>query len=126
MSPVAAHLATGVPLDALGPEAEGLVRLEVPRARRSMDLLVGEVLYADVFGNLITSILGEDLPPGVELRISDATVPLVRTYAEVPAGELLALVGSTGRLEISVRDGNAAEVLEVGAGEAVLAAGIAP
>lgn len=121
MSPVAAHLASGVSLDALGPPAGELVQLELPRARSAMDMVVGEVIYVDHFGNLITSILGSELPAAVEIRVGEGSVPRVRTYAEVRPGEPLALVGSTGRLELSVRDGSAAAVLELGPGDAVIA-----
>jgi S-adenosyl-L-methionine hydrolase (adenosine-forming) len=120
MSPVAAHLAAAVPLEALGPPAGALERLALPRSRHAMDMVVGEVIYVDHFGNLITSILGSELPASSEIRVGEGSVPLVRTYAQVQPGEALALVGSTGRLEISVRDGSAARVLELGPGDAVI------
>ncbi len=121
MAPVAAHLAAGVALSALGPPAGELLRLELPRSRRALDMVVGEILYVDHFGNLVTSILGSELAEGAEIRVGEGTVPLVRTYADAAAGEALALVGSTGRLEISVRDGSAAQQLELGVGDAVIA-----
>ncbi len=120
MAPVAAHLAVGVALERLGPAAGELVQLELPRARRALDLLVGAVLYVDHFGNLITSLLACELPPDPVVEVDGQRLPVVRTYAEVAPGEPLALVGSTGRLEISLRDGSAAEALELGVGEAVI------
>ncbi len=120
MSPVAAHLAVGVPIERLGPPAGGLVQLELPEAREVMDMVAGEILYEDHFGNLITSVRAAQLRPGAQVELGGQRVPLLRTYAEVPCGEPLALVGSTGRLEISVRDGSAAAVLELGVGEAVV------
>lgn len=121
MAPVAAHLAAGVPLQLLGPPAGELVRLELPRARQALDMIVGEVLYVDHFGNLITSILASELKPDMVVKVGAAQLPLVKTYAELPQGEPLALVGSTGRLEVSVRDGSAAESLEAGVGDAIIA-----
>ncbi len=121
MAPVAAHLAAGLPLEQLGPPAGDLKLLDLPRARRALDLVVGEVVYLDHFGNLITSIPASDLEPGMTVELGGQRLPLVRTYADVEPGEPLALVGSTGRLEISVRDGSAAECLDCGVGDAVIA-----
>ncbi len=121
MSPVAAHLAAGVSLERLGPPAGELELLALPRARRALDMVVGEVIYTDHFGNLITSILASELPAGARIEVGGQRLPLGRTYAQVERGEPLALVGSTGRLEISVRDGSAARDLALGAGDAVLA-----
>jgi S-adenosylmethionine hydrolase len=124
MAPVAAHLASGVALERLGPAAGALERLELPRARRALDMVVGEVLYVDHFGNLITSVMGSELPPGARVEVDGQRLPLARTYAEVEPGQPLALVGSTGRLEISLRDGSAAAALELGVGEAVIITGV--
>jgi S-adenosylmethionine hydrolase len=121
MAPVAAWLALGTPLDSLGPPVDSLQRLVIPEARRVEGMTVGEVLYSDHYGNLITSITADQLEPGQRVRIGSHSVPLLRTYAEVEPGGLLALVGSTKRLEISQRDGSAAATLGVGQGEAVIA-----
>jgi len=123
MAPVAAHLAGGLALDALGPPAGPLTNLELPCAVATLDMVVGEVLYVDHFGNLITSILASQLQPDAQIVVGAQRLPLVRAYAEVAPGEPLALVGSTGRLELSVRDGSAADVLEIDAGESVIALG---
>src|SRR5229473_3235178 len=54
--PVAAHLAAGLPLERLGPRLADPVMLPLPRARRDGDMVVGEVIAADRFGNLVTSV----------------------------------------------------------------------
>jgi hypothetical protein len=52
--------------------------------------------------------------PGVAAAIS-----LSRTYGESPAGQVVALIGSSGHLEIAVNQGNAARVLSLGTGSPV-------
>lgn len=113
-APVAAHLARGVRIDAFGPPASNLVRLDVPTAQRTGNVIVGEVLLNDRFGNLITNVPGAWLSHDLVAAIAGREVPLRRTYGDAATGELLAVIGSAETLEISIRDGNAALVLGVG------------
>jgi S-adenosyl-L-methionine hydrolase (adenosine-forming) len=122
-APAAAWLANGIQLTALGPPVESLVRLEVPRSRRSPTGIDGEVLRVDRFGNLITNIdegaLGS-LAPAVAVHVGPHVIQhVVATYAETRPGELCALVGSSGRLEIAVNGGSAAEALGLARGALV-------
>ncbi len=122
-SPVAAHLLNGVALSALGrllPPSD-LVCLEAPRPVPQGDALVGMVVHVDIFGNLITNIAGDSLSDGsAEVIIAGHSISgLSRTYGDRPAGELLALVGSSGYLEIAVASGSAAERLGAGSGTPV-------
>ncbi|MFH1468226.1 MAG: SAM-dependent chlorinase/fluorinase [Pseudomonadota bacterium] len=126
MAPVAAHLAAGVPLERLGPDAGDVARLAVPRPRRALDLGIGEVLYADRFGNLVTSFLAADLPPAACVRCGEHEITLRGAYAEAEPGALLALVGSSGRLEIAVRDGSAAGETGLAVGAPVIVTGEGP
>nr|PZN90793.1 MAG: hypothetical protein DIU52_06120 [bacterium] len=104
----------------LGPEVADPVRLPLPRPHRGPDHIAGEVIHVDRFGNLITNVPGEWLAPGARIRVAGGSAaPLVRTYADVAPGALAALVGSAGMLEVSVRDGSAAERLGVGRGASV-------
>ncbi|MCA8943613.1 MAG: SAM-dependent chlorinase/fluorinase [Planctomycetes bacterium] len=78
------------------------------------------VLFADHFGNLVTSVESGAIGAGANgLVVAGSTFPLCRTYADVAIGEPLALVNSYGLLEIAVREGNAAEGLAVGPGDRV-------
>ena len=104
--PVAAHLASGVPLSRLGQPAADVIRMALP----APDGPRGEVIHIDTFGNLVTNLSGADLPGTFRALIAQRTVPGHAYYAAVKPGELVALVGSGGLLEISVRDGNAAEM----------------
>jgi S-adenosylmethionine hydrolase len=127
-APAAARLAQGAALSDLGPPALGLVTLPSPRLEVSERNATGEVLWFDSFGNALTSVgrlqaSGTELSlkpcwqPGspVSFRVLEARVefgadrrlPLSRTYAEVPVGEPLAYIGSSGLLEIAVHGGRA-------------------
>ncbi len=110
--PVAGHLARG-----LAP-----VLLEEPEPRK---LAPGEweaaVLHVDRFGNLTTSLSGHALEGAraVEVLVRGATIPWARTYADVGRGSPCALVGSSGRLEVAVREGSASARLGAGKGSPV-------
>jgi S-adenosylmethionine hydrolase len=81
----------------------------------------GRVIHIDHYGNLITDLPAADAPERIE--IVGTQLALVRTYADVASGELLAYVGSAGTIEIAVRDGRADERLRVKRGERVAPAG---
>ena len=113
-APAAAHLACGGALGDLGPPAEGLATLALPEPSREADGVRGEVLHIDRFGNAITNVEASMLPEaagGVRVSAGGRVLPLRRTYADAAPGEVLALVGSGGRLEIAVREGSAADRL---------------
>ena len=129
-APVAAHLANGVSLGALGTQITDAVVLNVPRpARKPGGSIAGEVVYVDRFGNLITNIPASWLMPegswAFEIRQKHIN-SLSPNYAAVPAGTLLALISSEETLEIAQREGSAAHMLGVGAGEPVTALRISP
>jgi S-adenosylmethionine hydrolase len=124
-APAAAWLAAGVPLERFGPVVGDPVRLPVPSVRSRPGEIVGEVIGADRFGNLVTSVRDEDLAnlvgPGpllVEVAGRAVGGP-VGAYADVTPGQLGALVGSTGRLEIFVREASAQAALGAGRGAVV-------
>jgi S-adenosylmethionine hydrolase len=149
-APAAAHLAAGVPIADLGPPVPDPVTFPPPLLKIGPRSLSGEVLHADHFGNVITSIGrlswqenglsfepafrktegGEPEAGGgkpVGFRVEETTVTVAgqeltgvhRTYAEVEPGEVLALVGSEGHLEIAVREGSAARRLRLRPGDPV-------
>ncbi len=117
-APAAAHLAAGVPLEALGPALTDPVRLALPDFAIGPDAVVGAVVHVDRFGNLITNI-PESWATG-RVQVAGHDLGRLRgSYSDVAPGELLALVGSAGTLEISVRDDSAAARLGVGRGSEV-------
>ncbi len=108
-APAAAWLAAGAAVEDVGPAVSDPVRLAWPRAQRRGSEIRGECLMADSFGNVLTSIRGVDLEthPIETVTAGGRPARLVRTFGDGRRGELLALVGSSGRLEIAVREGNA-------------------
>ena len=118
-APAAARLASGAAIDELGhPTMDPVVR-RTPVARQLDDgTLAGEVITVDRFGNLVTNLVG--VRAGTVSVAGRVVGGLARTYADAPAGELVALVGSTGLVEIALRDGSAARALGVGRGTPVL------
>ena len=113
-APAAAHLALGTPLPNFGRAVTDPVLIPWPTARRQGDGLVGEVVHADRFGNLVTSVRAADLEalgPAealvVELEGKEVG-SIVGCFADIPAGGAGALVGGSDRLEIAVREGSAA------------------
>jgi S-adenosylmethionine hydrolase len=121
-APAAAWLACGVALGELGPRVADPQVCPIPSATREGDTIVGEVIAVDRFGNLITSVSGGQLPPG-ELIVTVAGAragSVVTTYANAPLDGACALVGSSDRLEIAVRNGSAAARFGAGVGAPVL------
>lgn len=118
-APVAAHLARGVEIKALGPAMEDPVRLEEPAPVRREGGIEGVVVAVDRFGNLVTNIPAEDLPDDPVVEVAGERLPLVETYASVEPGRLTALVNSFQRLEVAVRNGSAARRLDGGEGLSV-------
>ncbi len=124
-APVAAHLAAGVPFRHLGPAITDPVQLALPGSRRQGDEVVGEVIGDDRFGNLLTSVtadrvseLADHGPIEVELA-GRGLGAVARSYEEGPPGAPTAIIGSSGRLEIFVRNGSARATLGVGPGARV-------
>jgi S-adenosylmethionine hydrolase len=111
-APVAARLATGAAFDEVGPIVDDAVPLTIPVAVHGR----GEVLYVDHYGNAVTNLPAAD--SGV-VRLGAARLPVVRTYGAAAPGQPVALTGSTGRLELAVRDGDAARTLGVAPGSPV-------
>lgn len=121
-APVVGHLATGVPLESLGRPLDTLVTpFTFPPPTREQGAVVGEVLHVDIYGNLITNLPDELLPERFTVHIGSASIPDAPHphYEAVAPGELLALVGSTGLLELSAREGSAHAALGASRGERV-------
>jgi S-adenosylmethionine hydrolase len=85
-------------------------------------VVVGEVIYVDRYGNLITNLTGELVPAYASLEAEGLVIgPLRTTFGDVPSGGLLGYLGSGGTVEIAVRDGSAARRLGLGVGGKVRA-----
>lgn len=120
LMPVAGHLSRGLSPANLGPPLTDWVRLMEPRPTRQAGCLMGEIVFVDHFGNLISNIPADACPTSACLRIGEHEVPgRVTTYGQASPGTLVALPSSTGRLEIAVVNGNAAARLQASVGACI-------
>lgn len=121
-APAAARLAMGVSLEELGDSVEDVRRVPLPMPRTDGVALLGEVVYVDRFGTLVSNIMAEDVDAGVRIAVEGSEVgPLRKTFGDVDPGQLVAYAGSGGEVEIAVRGGSAARLLGAGVGAAVRA-----
>ncbi len=122
-APAAAHLAATVPFHSLGTVC-GLVCAPWGEPAVGKDLVRGEVIHIDRFGNAVTNVAAEDLEKMASLKkwvvsAGKSTVSIQRTYGVVAAGEALALAGSTGFIEIALNRASAASKLKLHPGTPV-------
>lgn len=128
-APVAAYLAKGVDQEKFGDEVTDYVRFNAPRPKAAdANTIRGVVLRVDRFGNLITNFTPQDAPtlfqanvPPFKMAVGKREVTSMRTnYAEGAPGELFAIVGSMGFIEIAANRGSAAQTTAAGKGSEVL------
>ena len=114
---------SGADLSSLGQRFTGIPhRLAYTSPHREGAFVVGEIVYVDRFGSLISNLSAELVPARARVEIEELEIgPLQRTFSDVPTGSLLAYTGSAGTVEIAVRDGSAVERLGVGIGTRVRA-----
>ncbi|MAS34340.1 MAG: hypothetical protein CL610_10055 [Anaerolineaceae bacterium] len=140
-APAAAHLSAGVTLPSLGEAISVLQTFPAPRLVVDDDVIEGEVIYIDHFGNVVTSIgqcrwvesdrlcleprFGSQkavsfMAGQVTVQLGDAPVQgVARTYGAVEPGQVLALIGSGGFLELAVNQGSGAEKLDARIGDRI-------
>ena len=125
-APAAGHLACGVPLASFGRAFADPVTIDLPKPVRTAQGLRGEVIHIDHFGNIASNIRVEDLAEAlahkekITVLLGQTRVDgLVDTFGERPQGHLIALLGSTGNLIVSVVNGNAAQKLGARVGDPV-------
>ena len=120
-APVAAYITNGIPFNEIGTITEHFVDLQFYMGEHRGDRIIGKIIYIDRFGNLITNIPSDILPQDVEQKkialLSNEkrweTLPFVCSYGFVKSGDILLTVGSNSFLEISVNQGNAANMLMI-------------
>jgi S-adenosylmethionine hydrolase len=124
-APVAAHLSKGVRPQAFGQKIDTWETLHVPRPKRKGRALQGEIVHIDVFGNLTSNISEASLSEfsGAQpfsIRVGKKTIDgLKKAYCEAKKGGVMALIGSGGFLEVSVREGSARKELDVKRGDKI-------
>ncbi len=124
LAPAAAYLLRGGDPAALGPARAKSIMLRNFEPTGHEHEVVGEVIFRDAFGNLITNIAAGRLasaPPEVwSVEVAGAGIEGIGVaYGERPTGTLMALIGSSGWLEIAVVNGDAARQLTAGPGTTV-------
>jgi S-adenosylmethionine hydrolase len=114
-APTAGRLASGARAADAGPPQAARIELEAPMLRQIDGRVEGTVTHVDAFGNLLTSLTAEVVPAHalIEVEGQEGTFrpALGKTFADVESGALVAYVGSTGQLEIALRDGSAAALI---------------
>jgi S-adenosyl-L-methionine hydrolase (adenosine-forming) len=127
-APVAAALAEGVSPEDLGPTIQDPIRLESIRCESLADgTLTGRIIHIDHFGNCITNLPWDRLPPfsaapPFSLQVKEFRIQkLARSYLEggTDPGTPFLICGSAGFLEISVQSNSAARQLKIRVGEPV-------
>ena len=125
MAPVAAHLSLGVDPDRFGPAQAELTKLDWPEVTIVPGKITGAVQSIDAFGNLITDITAAmlaDAPRDDSVVIAcdeHETLGIFDTYGQQPEMTLIALLSSSGNLELAIVNDNAQRMLGVGVGTPV-------
>lgn len=122
-SPAAAHLAAGEDWTLVGPEVQNLVRLNPHVSKMDAKGITGEVIALDdPFGSLITNIPGDDFKQlGYQLRDKVAVrigarfyaMPYVKTFMDVPVGDILLYIDSRGRVGFALNERNFSQVYKI-------------
>ncbi len=120
-APAAAWLAQGTRLEDLGPTVSDPIRLSAQGVRRDGSSWIGEVVWVDRFGNLISNV---EVPSGGSVdavRVGGTDLPVVTCYADAASGVAAALINSDGLIEVFVNRGDASSTLNASTGTPVVA-----
>jgi S-adenosylmethionine hydrolase len=116
-APVAAWLAKTYQSEVFGEEVSDYVRFTLPRPKPNGNGLKGVVLRVDAFGNLLTNLTAADVPAAVaggriRLRVGNAQIEkFAQTFAQGEPGEPVAIIGSSGFVEVAINRGHAARTI---------------
>jgi hypothetical protein len=129
-APAAAHLATGVPLEALGPpvDPESLIGLDLPEPVFSDGSLLATLLYVDSFGNIALNITRDDVKQmgvvsgaRIELELSGERyyAVMARTFADARPGDVILYEDSYCNMSVAISRGSAARMLHAAPGQRI-------
>lgn len=125
-APVAAHLSRGKALSTLGKRIpkDNLMRIEWNKPQYGEEYIKGEVLHVDRFGNLVTNLKGEEVlrwagEKDIELTVRGKKVSKWASSYQEGGKEVFLITGSLGLVEISVKGGNASQILGVKRGDEI-------
>jgi S-adenosylmethionine hydrolase len=125
-APVAAYLSLGVKPESFGPSIKSWHHIPFPDPAMKQEKLIGEIVHVDAFGNLVSNIDRKSLHQfskdySFDIRIGRRNISsLKKGYWEGKRNELMALFGSAGFLEISIRKGNAQKFLKIKKGDPII------
>lgn len=125
-APAAAYLASGIHPSEFGPAVQDYSFLEFAKPKSEKGEVVGEILYVDSFGNVVSNLSEIDLEKA-EFREGDSLSVMLggkslalrfcSAYGEVQSGTALVLVGGSGFLEVAVNEGSASRMLGAKVGD---------
>jgi S-adenosylmethionine hydrolase len=129
-APAAAHLATGVAIEELGPPlaVDALAQLDIPKPEIGENRIRATVLYIDRFGNVQLNLTREhlqnaDVQPGtvveVELALDRYFAVVARTFADARSGDVILYEDSYRNIALAISGGNAAELFAAVPGQEV-------
>ena len=119
-APVAAHLSMDIPAREFGEKVDSLNAFTIPVPfRDAMGHSIGQIIHVDRFGNLITNLRSRDIPSGgAGVEIRNQRIDNTSSYYAQGKG-LMALIGSSDYLELSIKEGSAAAFLGAREGDTV-------
>jgi len=113
-APTAAWIFRGKPLKKFGKTLSKPVKIKFPEPIKQGDYIIGEVVYIDHFGNVITNIPSSLITSNIELLLENKVIKgISHSYDSVAIGEPLLTINSFGLLEVAVNGGNASKILNL-------------
>jgi S-adenosyl-L-methionine hydrolase (adenosine-forming) len=108
-APSGAKLASGTPLHEAGPPIQQVVDLKFPGPKNLTENPNGRILYFDRFGNGFTNFRKEHIETKrlIGIRSEETLFPFAGTFGDVKPGAPVSYWGSSGFLEVAIRNGNA-------------------
>jgi S-adenosylmethionine hydrolase len=119
-APVAAWLSKGIAIEEFGHVINDFRRFEIPVPELREDMVLGEVVYIDRFGNIITNIKKEHLFKFGErfcLEIKGQLIQPLKHYSMAQDNNMYCLINSSNHLEVFVNKGSASRLFNIYRGE---------
>lgn len=129
-APIAGHISRGIELTDIGPRLNlsDIVKMTFNKPIIEEGNIIGEILYIDSFGNIITNIDASLIKEigshkgkmSLEINRRKYILPLVKSYSDVGRGKPLLIIDSFNMLEIAVNGGSASEYFSVKSGDKII------
>ncbi|MBF0541353.1 MAG: SAM-dependent chlorinase/fluorinase [Nitrospirae bacterium] len=121
-APVAAHLSKGFPIDKLGIKINDYIKINIPKPQINKEIIKGEILYIDHFGNAITNIEGKYIPKKATVTFNGMDIKIINYYGQADSDTPYApyaLINSSGLLELFIKNGHFAQEYLITEGQPV-------